>query len=122
MTFREYTDKCLEIRYSRRNPIKDFGDPMNCYGFVYWAYKLCFNKQLESFNVESFDEVQCVVYNKVDNPVDGDVVDLQTNTGHDRLHVGIVYGDYIYHFTVNGLVVENKYRMVDRIKGYYHVN
>lgn len=121
MTPEEYFSKCYSIPYSASAAIGEFGDPMNCYGFVYWFYKLCLGKELPDACVDSFDSINPYSYNEVVEPVDGDVVDLRTLNGVYATHVGVVYLDYVYHFTRDGLMSKNRHRMKNWIKGYYHV-
>lgn len=118
----EFFMACYRIPYQRGAKIlADFGAPMNCYGFVYWFYKLCLGIELEKGDVESFDNIECVTYNEVDEPQDGDVVWLKSYSGVLTVHVGIYWKGAVYHFTKAGLHCLPFTRAISVVKGMYHV-
>ena len=118
----EFFLSCCRIDYARDAKIgNQFGEPMNCYGFVYWFYKLCLGIELEKGDVESFDNIQCVTYNEVDEPHDGDVVWLKSYSGVYALHVGVYWKGAVYHFTKVGLHCLRYAKAVPIVKGIYHV-
>lgn len=121
MTFEEFINKCLMIEYVKGSPITEFGKPMDCYGFVWWYYKLLLGVELERNNVTSFDSIKMVEYEKVETPQDNDVVHIKSNIDNVSYHVGIYKGGYIYHFTYYGLVCKHCAKMTDKIKGYYRI-
>lgn len=118
----EFFMACYHIQYMKGVVIGDqFGEPMNCYGFVYWFYKLCLGIELERGEVKSFDNIQCVTYNEVNEPHDGDVLWLRTLSGVYAVHVGIYWKGNVYHFTSQGLHCLRYERAASIIKGIYHV-
>lgn len=121
MSFDEYVVACYRIPYVKDAVITEFGKPMNCYGFVYWYYKLCRGIELERNDVVSFDSIKCIEYNKVEVPEDGDVVHLRTTSGMYAYHVGLFYKGIVYHMTCEGLASKPYARMVNWIKGVYRV-
>ena len=122
MSPQEYFDRCLLVKYDLEAPLTEFGKPMNCYGFVFYFYKLCLGIELDKGNVRCFDNIRNICYTRVDTPQDGDVVDLKSTMGSNVPHVGIVYKDVVFHFTHDGLRMKNRFRMASWIKGYYRVN
>lgn len=122
MEFSEYIKRCYTIAYEKNAIVSSFGKPMNCYGFVYWYYMLCRGIDLGSYNASSFDNITNVSYYEVENPVNGDVLNLRTISGNYAVHIGIYMDGYVYHFTDMGLVSKSYDRMHNWIKGVYRVN
>lgn len=121
MSPESYFMSCYRILYDRHAHITSFGEPMNCYGFVYWYYRLCKGIELPSYEVETFDNVSCISYNEVKAPSDGDVVSLKTLDGIYAVHVGILYHGAVFHFTSQGLLCKRLHQMLGCVKGFYHV-
>ena len=118
--FKDYINKCLEIKFSYDNNFEEFGKPMDCYGFVYWCYKDCLGKQLEKFNVQQLSDVKCIDYVEVNKPKDFDVVNIKSDLGISHNHIGIYYQGHVYHFTHNGLAVDRIDIIKPYVRGYYH--
>lgn len=121
MLFSAFLERCMSIPYRRDASIGEFGDAMNCYGFVYWFYRLCRCVELERTDVGSFSDIHCVEYEKDEIPRNGDVVDMRTMGGCYNYHVGIYMNGYVYHFGYNGPECKKASRIPHLIKGYYHV-
>ena len=117
----EFFERCRSISYAKVYDVGEFGQPMSCYGFVYWFYKLCLGVELPSEDIEAFGSIQHVRYEKTQQPQDGDVVDLRSLRSVYQTHVGVLYKDFVYHFTESGLQSKNRFRMENWIKGFYHV-
>jgi len=121
MTPEEYFERCRDIKYAKTCKIGGFGEPMSCYGFIYWYYRLCLGMELPYEDVVSFESVTGLHYEPTDSPVDGDVVDIRSLRSVYQTHVGVLYKDFVYHFTEDGLMCKNRFRMGNWVKGYYHV-
>lgn len=121
MTFEEFILHYAHIKYQLEAKIGEFDAPQNCYGLVYWYYKIFRNIDMDK-EVYGFDNIHKVAYNKVDVPEDGDIVILRTTDGYNYYHVGICVADTIYHFTDAGILSKSRFRMSNWIKGYYHVS
>lgn len=119
MTFAEFINKCYTIQYKQGAPITEFGEPMDCYGFVWWYYKFFKNIELERNNVQTFADIKCIKYVKIQIPQTGDVVHLRTNDGNYMYHIGLYIDGNIYHFTAVGLLCKRADRILNKIKGYY---
>lgn len=120
MTEQEYMDRCLTIPYKRNSLITTFGEPMNCYVFIYWFYKLVLDIELENNNVNSFADIKSINYKKVEYPQNYDIIDV--NTFSKDTHVALYYNGYMYHYTRSGLQVKNVKRIPNLIRGYYRVS
>ena len=120
MSYQDFFDRCLLINYSKENKIDKFGDPMNCYGLVYWFYKLCLGIELEHDKVASLEDIKSVQYESVAFPKDCDIV-FMINLENGQ-HTGIFIDGCVYHFTREGLRVIKLLKIMSIVRGYFHVN
>ena len=123
MSYSDFFDKCLLIKYSDEGNITSFGAPMSCYGMVYWFYKLCLGIELEKGKVERLTDIKYVAYKQVKMPVNNDIVFMYSPTNRvSGQHAGIYRDGYVYHFTYDGLRVVHLTDLRDFIRGYFHVD
>lgn len=114
----EFFDKCLLIKYGETD-FDVFGKKMDCYGMVYWFYRLCLSINLQKAHVTKLQDAELDRYEKVDVPQNGDIVYMEPLLNNGIPHVGILWGGIVYHFTHEGLRAHKHMVMLNIIKGYY---
>lgn len=122
MSYRDFFDRCLLIKYSGDSSLTEFGAPMDCYGLVYWFYKLCLGIELERTRVKRFEDIKFIKYTEVDTPKNGDIVYMIPRINNGAPHIGVCLDDIVYHFTYEGLRAQSRFKIIDSIRGYYHVD
>jgi len=104
---------------------------MDCYGLVIEVLRRKGLTLLDVFYPDTSDETNIEILKilkegisntKVDNPEEGDVVEILVHS--QPSHVGVCLGDgtFIYALRKVGVVIEPLSRYRHRIKGYYRVN
>lgn len=119
MTPEEFFDKCLLISYGETD-FDNFGKPMDCYGLVYWFYKLCLGIELQRAHVKKFSDASEIKYIPVETPADGDVVYMVPLLNDGAPHVGVYWHGVVGHQTYEGFRANKLSTKKDSIRGYFH--